>query len=250
MVLVVDIGNSNINFGLLNGDELKNYFKLKSELNKTEDEYYLVINQFLEKITIDDIIIASVVPILTSTLKKVFLKHYNINPMIIGAGTKTGIKVKIDDPKTVGADLICDCAGALKYDNSAIIIDLGTANKFIYMQDKTFMGCAISPGYIISIKALSSSAALLTNVELVKPQKIIGTNTISSMQSGLICGAKAQIDGMIKDIKKEIGNPNIKVIATGGLSGLIIPLCEEEIIIDPNLTLNGIKEIYKRNKVN
>jgi len=248
MVLLVDIGNSNINFGVVNNHIIENTFTLKSELNKTCDEYYLQVKSFLENYQLDDIIICSVVPILTSTLKKMFNNHFKKNPILIGPGIKSGVKIKIDDPKIVGADLIADCAGAIKHFDSAIIVDLGTANKYIYMQDKTFMGCAISPGFAISMKALANSAALLPNIEFIKPAKVIGTNTITSMQSGLINGAKGEIETMIKLIKKEINNENIPVIATGGLSKLIIPLCDLDIYLENNLTLEGIYQIYLKNK--
>ena len=196
---------------------------------------------------IDDIIISSVVPIITSALVKLFKKYLNIDPKILAPKFKTGVKVKVDDPKTVGADLICDCVGALRYANTALIIDLGTATKYIYMKDKTFVGCSISPGIAISMKALASEAALLPYIELVKPEKVISTNTINCMQSGLVYGAKAQIDGMIDMIKKEVDNPNMTIIATGGLSKLIIPLSEHEIILDSMLTLVGLQDIYIKN---
>ena len=251
MILIVDIGNSNTTYGLYENDKLVNTFTIKSELNKTADEYYLIIKTFLEGYEIEDIMISSVVPILTSLLKKTFSKYYHISPKITGTGLKTGIKVKVDEPKTVGADLICDCLGATKYASSAIIVDLGTANKFILMKDRTFLGVAISPGFSISMKALSNSAALLPNIELIKPNKVIGTNTITAMQSGIINGAKAQIDGMINMIlEEEKLDSNFVVVATGGLSSLIIPLCENKIILDPNLTLDGLYMIYQKNKEN
>ena len=248
MVLLIDVGNSTIFFGLSDKKNIVDSFRLRTELNKTSDEYFILIKPLIENYKIENVYISSVVPIITSALKKIFNKYYKINATILGPGLKTGIKIKVDDPKTVGADLICDTVGAALYADSAIIIDLGTATKFIYMENKTFMGVAIAPGVSISMKALSNSAAMLPNIELQRPEKVIGTNTISSMQSGIIFGAKAQIDGMINMMKKEIKNKDILVIATGGLSSLIIPLCDNKILLDQNLTLAGLQEIYNKNE--
>lgn len=247
MILLVDVGNSNICFGLSDLNEVKSTFRFRTQINKTSDEYYLILKEMLSSYTIDDIIISSVVPIITSALVKLFKKYLHINPQILAPKFKTGIKIKVDDPKTVGADMLCDCVGTLKYYSSAIIIDLGTATKYIYMKDKTFCGCSISPGISISMKALASEAALLPSIELVKPEKVISTNTVNCMQSGLIYGAKAQIDGMIELIKEEIGDSDIPVVATGGLASLIIPISNHNILVDQLLTLNGLQEIYKKN---
>lgn len=246
-VLLVDVGNSNICFGLSDLKGLKKTFFFKTQLNKTSDEYYLILKEMISESKIDDIIISSVVPIITSALVKLFKKYLDINPKVLAPKLKTGIKVKVDDPKTVGGDLLCDCVGALRYAESAIIIDLGTATKYIYMHERTFLGCSIAPGIAISMKALAQEAALLPYIELVKPEKVISKNTVNCMQSGLVYGAIAQIDGMIDMIKKEVGDENIKVIATGGLSKLIIPLSSHDIILDSDLTLIGLQDIYIKN---
>ena len=191
--------------------------------------------------------ISSVVPIVTSALVKVFQTYYNIEPKIIGPGIKTGVQLKVDDPKTVGADMICDCAGVLGDYSEVILVDLGTATKYIHMKNGTFLGCSIAPGVSISLKSLVSSAALLPNVELVTPKKAIGTNTIACIQSGVVLGAAAQVDGMIDRIMEEIHNTNVPVVATGGLSRLIVPLCKHDIKQKDNLTLDGLLEIYKKN---
>lgn len=247
MVLLIDIGNSNIVFGFADNEKLIKTFRFKTFENKTSDEYYLLIKSMLDLYEINDVIISSVVPIITSAFKKLFKSYYNIDAKIVGPGIKTGIQLKVDDPKTVGADMICDCAGAMNITNEAIIIDLGTATKYIYVKDNVFYGCSIAPGVSISMKALVSSAALLPNIELTCPKKVISTNTISCMQSGVIFGAASQVDGMIARIKEDLSNPNIKVIATGGLSTLILPLCKEEIEYNQDLTLFGLLSIYKRN---
>lgn len=248
MVLLVDVGNSNIVFGFADENKILTSFRLKTLIDKTSDEYYILIKAMLEQYKITDVIISSVVPIITSAFNKLFKKYYNINSKIIGPGIKTGVQLKVDDPKTVGADMICDTAGAMSLYNEAIIIDLGTATKYIYVKDNTFFGCSIAPGVAISMKALVSNAALLPAIELTCPKKVIGTNTITCMQSGVIFGAASQVDGMVRRIKREIGRDDIPVIATGGLSSLIVPLCMENIEHHENLTLDGLLDIYNRNK--
>lgn len=248
MILLVDVGNSNIVFGFSDGKEIINTFRFKSLTDITTDEYYLVIKAMLDKYEVDDVIISSVVPVITSALKKLFVKYLKKDPIIIGPGIKTGIELKCDDPKTVGADMICDCAGAMKYFNEAIIIDLGTATKYIYARNNKFLGCSISPGVSISMKALVNNAALLPQFELITPKRVLSTNTINCLQSGVLYGASSQVDGMIDKILNELGNKDIKIIATGGLSKVIIPLCSHDIKMVDNLTLYGLLDIYYKNK--
>lgn len=250
MVLLVDIGNSNIVFALTNeeNNKIEKTFRLKSFTDKTSDEYFILFNNIVSVKRLDGIIISSVVPIITSSLKKMFETYYNVTPLILGPGVKTGVQLKVDDPKSVGADIICDCAGAMKYNNDCVVIDLGTATKYIYVKNNTFLGLSISPGVAISMRALVSSAALLPNIELVSPKSILGTNTISCMQSGIIYGAASEVDGMIDRIKEEIKNPNVLVLATGGLSKLIAPLCKNEMKVVENLTLEGLLQIYIKNR--
>lgn len=248
MILLVDVGNSNIVFGLADNNDIIQTFRLKSFTDKTDDEYYFLVKPLLDNIEIDDVIISSVVPIITSAIKNVFVKHYNIKPIILGPGVKTGVSLKVDDPKTVGADIICDVAGIYGLSDESIIIDLGTATKYIYAKNQVFYGVSIAPGVMISMKALVNNAALLPNVEFVQPKKVIGTSTINCIQSGVIYGAASQVDGMIERIKEEINNPNVKVFATGGLAKFIVPLCKNDIEVISNLTLNGLKRIYELNE--
>lgn len=247
MVLLVDVGNSNICIGISDGNTIISDFRIKSFLDKSDDEYYLLIKQFVNE-KIDDVVISSVVPIITSALTKMFKKHYNISPKVIGNKLKIGIKIIADDPKTVGADLICDIAGASDVCDEALIIDLGTASKFIYYKNKTMLGVSIAPGVAISMKTLTSSTALLPNFELVAPRKVLNGSTIPCMQSGVIFGFASLVDGMIQRIKKELNNPELKVIGTGGLMSFIATHCTEKIdAIDGTLTLKGILNIYKLN---
>lgn len=249
MILLVDIGNSNIVFGLTNDKvNIEKTFRLKSFTDKTSDEYYILFNNIVSVKEIEGVIISSVVPIITSSLKKMFETYYNVSPLILGPGIKTGVKLKVDDPKSVGADIICDCAGAMKYAQECIIIDLGTATKYIYVKNNTFLGLSISPGVAISMRALVSSAALLPNIELVSPKTVLGTNTITCMQSGIIYGAASEVDGMIDRIKEEIRSSNVNVLATGGLSKLIAPLCKNDMLVVEDLTLDGLLQIYLKNR--
>ena len=247
MILLVDVGNSNIVFGFSDGKSISKTFRLKSFTDKTSDEYYLLLRSVFASYEIEDVMISSVVPIITSALKKLFHTYYHIDAKVVGPGVKTGIQLKVDDPKSVGADMICDAAGAAVLYDEAIIVDLGTATKYVYCKNNTFYGCSIAPGVAISMKALVSNAALLPNVELICPKKVIATNTVACMQSGVIFGAASQVDGMITRIKEEINNQNITVVATGGLSSLIVPLCKHDIIRKENLTIDGLLEIYKKN---
>lgn len=249
MILLVDVGNSNIVFGFSDKEEIKKTFRFKTFIDKTSDEYYILIKSMLDVYKIEDVMISSVVPIVTSALRKLFQNYYNIDSKIIGPGIKTGISLKVDDPKTVGADMICDAAGAMRLSNESIVVDLGTATKYIYVKNNVFYGCSIAPGVAISMKALVSNAALLPSIELICPKRVIATNTITCMQSGVIFGAASQVDGMIDRIIEEINNPNIAVYATGGLSSLIVPLCKHKIDRFDNLTLDGLLEIYKKNMV-
>ena len=220
MLLAIDIGNTNIVIGGIDRNKIYFIERLSTVRTKTELEYAVDIKTVLDiyGITDNDIdgcIISSVVPIITSAIKNVFVKHYNIKPIILGPGVKTGVSLKVDDPKTVGADIICDVAGIYGLEDEAIIIDLGTATKYIYAKNQVFYGVSIAPGVMISMKALVNNAALLPNVEFVQPKKVIGTSTINCIQSGVIYGAASQVDGMIERIKEEINNPNVKVFATG-----------------------------------
>ncbi|MDE7213726.1 MAG: type III pantothenate kinase [Anaeroplasmataceae bacterium] len=247
MLLLVDIGNTNIVLGFAEGSQIIDTYRLKTALNRTADEYYVLIKPILEQYTIEDCIISSVVPVITSALKKALMKYNKKQPIILGPGVKTGVSLKVDDPKTVGADIICDVAGIKGLADEAIIVDLGTATKYIYMKNQVFYGVSIAPGVSVSMKALVNNAALLPSVELVCPKKVIGTSTVGCIQSGVIYGGAAQVDGMIERIKEEVGCKAAKVFATGGLSSLIVPLCKNEITLLENLTLEGLLKIYELN---
>ena len=246
MLLLFDVGNTNICITTYENDYLsESITRVTTLANRSCDEYYLILREMISLDKVSDVMISSVVPDVTLILKEMCIKHLNVNPHILGPGVKTGIKIIADNPREVGADLICDVAGVLE--DEALVIDLGTAIKYIYVKNKTLKGVVISPGVVVSLKALSSNAALLPEIEIKTPNKVLGNNTISCMQSGVTYGVASQVDGMIDRIKEEVKNPNLKVIATGGLANMIIPLTKNEIEIDDLLTLRGLLEVYRRN---
>lgn len=249
MLILIDVGNSNIVFATSDGNKIKKSYRIVTDTSKSCDEYQIIFNGIITCSEIKEIVISSVVPKLTHILKEMFEKYYKKTPIIISKGIKTGINIKVDNPNEVGSDLVCAAAGIV-FNNldDCLVIDLGTANKFLYIKNKTICGAIISPGVRISISALVNKTALLPDIDLDVPSKILGTNTIQCMQSGVIYGTVFQIDGFIRKIKAELNNQNLKIIATGGLSNLIIPLCEEKIEINENLVLEGLLQIYSKNR--
>jgi len=247
MFLLVDIGNSNICYGIVENNQITKTFRMKTLSDRSSDEYFLMFNALIKENNFDDVIIASVVPQVTSALVKMFRTYYSIEATVLGPGVKTGVQIKTDNPREVGSDIICDVAGAYITYKESLIIDLGTATKYIYQKDNNFLGLSIAPGVSISMKALTSKAALLPEIELQTPKTILCKNTINCMQSGVIYGSACQVDQMINRIKEEINNQNLEVVATGGLASVIIPLCKNIITLDPNLTLKGLLQIYLKN---
>lgn len=247
MILVCDVGNSNICFGIYKNDVLVSDFRIKTAKDKSFDEYYLVLKEFINE-KIDDVIISSVVPVITSMLVKLFGQYYNIEPKIIGNKMKTKIKIIADDPHSVGTDLICDVSGATSYYDEGLIIDLGSASKFIYYKNNSLLGVTIAPGVVLSTKTLSNDTALLPNFELVTPKKVLNNSTIPCLQAGVIYGFASMVDGLISKILKELNKDNIKIIGTGGLINLISASMDYKFDrIDNTLTLQGIYKIYKNN---
>ncbi len=247
MHLLIDIGNSSIYLGIEENKKIINTFRINSDVKKSADEYLVTLKSLLKEYEITDALICSVVPILTSSIKKAMETYYGFTPKIMGYGMKTGLNIKTDEPKSVGSDLIAvSVAGAKKFEE-CLILDLGTATKYLYVTNNSLTGVAIGPGVAVSTKALISNAALLPNVELVAPKKVLNTSTIPCMQSGIIYGFASMIDGMVDKIKLELNKPNLSVIATGGLAKLIIPLCKNEIKLYPELILEGLISIYYKN---
>lgn len=257
MLLVIDVGNTNIVFGLYKGKKLESDWRISTDKERTSDEYGLLFDQIfrynnIEITEIEDVIISSVVPTLMHTLPAASVRYFKKEPIVIGPGVKTGMNIRYDNPKEVGSDRIVNAVAAFeKYGGPLIIVDFGTANTFCYVsKDGDYMGGVITPGIKISAEALFMRTAKLPKVELLKPEKVIGKNTISSMQSGLVYGYIGMVDYIIEKMIKEMdGKPeDIKVVATGGFSNLIASESKYIKIIDKMLTLDGLRIIYERNK--
>ena len=255
MILALDMGNTNVVAGCL-GEDDRIFFteRFATDLNKTELEYAVVIKTILElhginRDEIEGTIIASVVPPVTHIIKSALRKLLKCEPLVVGAGLKTGLNIHLDDPSTLGADLVVDSVAAMNiYGTPSIVIDMGTATTMTVLnKDDTYIGGAIFPGLNVSVEALAAGTSLLPRVSLGAPKKQIATNTMDAIKSGIIYGEASRIDGMIDRFEKELGY-NTKVIATGGLASVIIPHCSHEVIIDPDLMLKGLKMIYDKNR--
>ncbi|MCI5648941.1 MAG: type III pantothenate kinase [Fusicatenibacter sp.] len=254
MILAIDIGNTNIVLGCVEGK--KTYFieRLSTDKGKTELEYAISLKNVLEiyRISRDELeggIISSVVPQLTDQVKRAAEKVIGKPVKTVGPGLKTGLNIQIDDPATVGSDLVVVAVAAMnEYPLPQIIIDMGTATTMTVVNQKgNFIGGAILPGVRTSLDALASNCAQLNQFSLKAPKRVIGRNTNDCMRSGIIQGNAACIDGMIERMEEELGC-KCTVIATGGLSGSVIPCCKKEIILDEDLLLKGLQIIYEKNR--
>lgn len=257
MLLVFDSGNSNTVLGVFDGDELVESWRLATDSNKTADEYGLLCTSLFQLNHIDirsisRVIISSVVPDLTRALVEVSEKFFKTVPLIVGAGIKTGLKIRYENPKEVGSDRIVNAvAGIAEYGAPLIIVDFGTATTFCAInENKEYLGGAITAGIGISMEALFSRAAKLPKVELIAPEKAIGRTTTQAMQSGLVYGYAGLVDVMILRTAQELQlEPSqVKVVATGGRSSIICPHCQYVDVIDDKLTLKGLYLLSERNK--
>lgn len=256
MLLVFDVGNTNMVLGVYNGNKLASNFRIGTDKSKTSDEYGVIIRQLFEYEgillkDIDDVIISSVVPEVMHSLENFSIKYCLKEPMIVGPGVKTGINIKYENPQQVGADRIVNAvAGFEKYGGPLILIDFGTATTFCAVSEKgEYLGGAISPGIKISCDALFQKASKLHQVEIVKPKSAIGKNTTWAMQSGIVFGYAGLVDNIVSMMKEELGTDNVTVVATGGLAPLICAETKSVKIIDKFLTLEGLRIIYGRNRI-
>ncbi|MCL2121363.1 MAG: type III pantothenate kinase [Clostridiales bacterium] len=254
MLLVFDVGNSNIVMGIYREDKLRHSWRLFTDRNQTADEFEVKILSLLSHTQISpedisDVIISSVVPPLMPVLAKMTSKCFGVEPLIVEPGTKTGLSILYDNPREVGADRIVNAvAGCELYGYPLIIIDFGTATTFCVIDDEgRWVGGAISPGIGISAEALFQRASRLPRIELVKPRQVVGRNTVSGMQSGIIFGYVGLVDGIVNRIMKETGLKP-KVIATGGMADTIAEESETIDAVEENLTLEGLRLIYNRNR--
>ena len=254
MILAIDIGNTNIVVGCLDGEKIYFVERISTDRAKTELEYIVSIKTVLElyRIPIANVsgaIIASVVPPLTNVVKTAVTKLVKIEPLLVGPGVRTGLNIKMENPASVGADLIVNAVAAVKqYGAPVIIIDMGTATTIsVVDRECRYIGGMIMPGMRISLDALSSRTSQLPRISLDAPKRLIGTNTIDCMKSGIIIGQAASMDGMIDRIREEIGE-DAKAVMTGGLGGCIVPHCKNKLYYDNELTLKGLGLIYEKNK--
>ena len=234
MVLTIDIGNTNINLGLFQGDMLQMGVRLATERQKTEDQFAASFFQLFQMHNvvpkeIAGTIISSVVPEITSSVKHAIERLTAKKVLVLSPGVKTGLNILIDNPAQLGADLAAGAVGASAYYTlPAFVVDLGTATKIYAIDEKGFRGCMIAPGVAISLKALTDTSSLLPTISLEPPKKACGTNSIESMQSGVILGTAAMIDGLLDRFAAELGTPKT-ILSTGGLSAFITPVCIQEI---------------------
>lgn len=255
MLLTIDVGNTHTVIGLFDGDELRFDWRIATDKNKTEDELGHTISHFLHgaeigKSAIEGIVIGSVVPVMTECLFYMSKKYFGIKPLVVNSRINPGLDIIIDNPQEVGADRIADGLAAYEmFGGPIIVVDFGTGTTFDYItRDGKYAGGVIAPGIGICIEALFAKAAKLSKTEYVKPPKVVGTNTANSMQSGFYYGFAGQVDGIISRMIEEIGEDDVKVIATGGYGRLTARESKYITKVEPFLTLYGLKLLYERNK--
>jgi len=255
VLLVIDVGNTNIVLGVYKGEKLLDSWRIDTDENKTSDEYSILINQLLlfseiKASEIEDIIISFVVPNIRHSLGNTIRKLFNKEPLVVGPGVKTGMNIKIDNPKQVGADRIVNAIAAYeKYGGPLIVVDFGTATTFCAIaEDGSYLGGTIAPGIKISGDALFDKAAKLPRVELVKPGKTICKDTVSSIQSGIIYGYVGLVENIVNKMISELNGGKVKVVATGGFATLIASETNCIHVVDRLITLEGLRIIFNRNK--
>jgi type III pantothenate kinase len=253
MLLVIDVGNTNTVLGVFHKERLVHHWRLYTDAHKTSDEYGIVIRQLLDEIdllpqAIVGVIIASVVPPLMRPLVEMSERYLGTRPKVVGPGIRTQMSILCENPREVGADRIVNAvAGFEKHHQGLIICDLGTATTLDVVTPKgEFLGGVITPGIGISAEALVQRTAKLPRIEIVKPPKVVGRNTVEAMQAGLFFGYVGLLQELIRRMKAELDFP-VKVIATGGLAPLIVPECDLIQEIDPDLTLHGLRLLWERN---
>lgn len=254
MFYAIDVGNTNIKVGVFDGKELLTTFRMNSQIAHTTDEYGMMLKQIpkLNGIDIDKVegaIISSVVPKVMESLTNAIVKYFGIKPIIVGPGIKTGIKLTSSNPKEVGSDRLVDVvSGYEKYGGPLLVIDFGTATTYnLVTEDGSFSVGITAPGVKISAKALWEDAAKLPEIEIKKPNSILATETVTSMQAGLIYGQIGATKYIIEQIKKEMGYDTLEVVATGGMGSVISPEVEEIDHYDINLTIDGLRILYEKN---
>ncbi len=255
MLIAVDIGNTDFTFGLFEGTKLCDTFRMSSKATRSSDEYGIFLLNVLnhkgyKKENVDAVIVSSVVPAVMHSFSSAVIKYFGLQPITVGPGIKTGIKIKTANPKETGADRIVDAvAGYELYGGPVIVIDFGTATTYDLVTEKgEFVGGAIVPGIRSSVNAFWQHAAQLPEIAIKKPDNIIAKDTVSSMQAGLVYGYIGQTEYIIRKIKEESGLSNIQVVATGGLGKIIAKETDSIDYYDANLTLKGLQVVYEKQK--
>ena len=255
MLLALDVGNTNITIGVFDGEKLLRTLRVTTKLPRTSDEYGILFKSLLRENDIDPdqvnaTIVSSVVPAVMYSLRNGLYKYFHVEPLIVEPGIKTGIRIVTDHPAQIGADRIVDAVGAYeKYGGPVLVLDFGTATTYDLVDDKgQFVSVIIAPGIRTSGKALWQDAAKLPEIEIKKPKSILAKETISSMQAGLVYGQIGQTEYIIKKVREESGFDNLKVVATGGLGAMIAAETKAIDIYDANLTLDGMRLIYEKQK--
>lgn len=253
MILTIDVGNTNVVLGCVEDGVIRSRSRLATNTSDLPNDYALKMRQSFEFDGVDyhnfdGAILSSVVPQVNRAIRSAVRKLTGLECIMVGAGIKTGVNVKIDDPGTLAGDLITGTVGALSiYEPPIIIVDMGTATTIVVVdKDGSYIGGAIIPGVNLSFEALSQGTSLLPNISIEAPKKCIATNTVDSMKSGAVFGTAAMVDGMIERMEAELGQP-ATVVATGGLSNGILPYCHHEIYHEPDLLLKGLAILYQKN---
>jgi len=254
MILTIDIGNSNIVLGGVEGDDIVFEARLRTDPTKTSDEYCIDLKMILEvygvkEADIEGSIIGSVVPQVLNSVQTAIKKLTGKAALVVGPGLKTGLNIRIENPNQTGADLVVGAVAALReHKPPMIIVDMGTATTIMVLdKDGAFIGGAIAPGVKISLDALTDRTALLPGLQLDQPKKAIGRNTIDCMRSGIMMGAACMLDGMVERMEAELG-AKATVVATGGIAKFVIPMCKTPMVYDKDLLVKGLAILYRENK--
>ncbi len=253
MILTIDIGNTNIVLGGVEGQNIVLECRLTTDRVKTSDTYCIELKTLLEIYemetdTIEGVIISSVVPQVLNSVRSAIRKLLHLEPLVVGPGLKTGLNIKLENPAQIGADLVAaDVAALQEYKPPLVIIDLGTATTMSVLDETgAHLGGCVCPGVKISLEALTGKTSLLPGISLERPRQAIGRSTIEAMESGVMLGTAAMLDGMLDRFREELGQP-FTVIATGGLAKFIAPLCRHEMVLDRHLLIKGLAHLYRRN---
>lgn len=254
MILVLDAGNSSIVLGVYINDQLTHHWRMETDRHKTEDEYAMQVKAFFTHVGISfeqvkGIIISSVVPPIMFALETMCRKYFHLKPLIVGPGLKTGLNIKYENPREVGSDRIVNAIAAMEvYPKPLIVVDFGTATTFCYIDENGYyMGGAIAPGIAISTEALYTKASKLPRIEITRPLNIVGKNTVSAMQAGIVYGFVGQVEGIVNRMKAQSKEEPF-VVATGGMATLIANESQVIDMVEPYLTLKGLYILYKRNQ--